>query len=481
LNATDRRLAVGLFCLTFVAYAYFAGGGGWNQNAQFALTRAIVEQRTLAIDAFRDTTGDLSYHAGRTYANKAPGVSLLGVIPYALLYVSERAAGLDLNDPLLTGINLWLVTLLTCGVTGAAIPAVLFAYARRRLGIARRPALAVALIFAFATYLFAYSTVYFAHVPSALFLLLAFTLRDEKPFTAGLAAGAASLCNYLCMPAALLIFLMHRERLTQYVAGGIPFAILLGAYQLSAFGSPFTTAIDTMDPRFATEGALMGAIVPPQLSVLPAITISRFRGLFYLSPVLLMSLAGIVVMLRQRLFRRELAFAMTLVAFFVGFNLCFNGWHGGSAIGPRYILTIVPLLAIPMFFATTILRPLWIALAAISFAFNFIVTAVNPLPSKTIDDPIGSYAIPLFVTGRLPASTPPQPLWGWKVMLGHVSVNRNAADEAYPYTKHRPGSPAAEWASFNLGEFALGNTPWSVAPIVLWILGGAAVLMRRAH
>src|SRR5438270_5858737 len=81
---THRRLAVGLFVLTFVAYAYFYGGGGWNQNANFDLTRAIVERHTFAIDAYYHNTGDISTHAGHIYANKAPGLSLLAAIPYAI-------------------------------------------------------------------------------------------------------------------------------------------------------------------------------------------------------------------------------------------------------------------------------------------------------------------------------------------------------------------------------------------------------------
>lgn len=481
MNAADRKIAVGLFFVTFVAYAYFAGGGGWNQNAHFALTRAIVEERTLAIDTWRDTTGDVSYHAGHTYANKPPGLSLFGVAQYAAIVALAKARGIDLADPLVTILSLWLVTVMTCGLFGATIPPTLYVYARRKLSIGSVPAIFVALLMAFGTYLFAYSTVYFAHVVSAALLLLAFVLREERPLSSGIAIGAAALCNYLCIPAALILMVSRRTGIARFIAGGVPFALLLAAYQLAAFGSPWTTSIDTMDPRFATKGALMGAIVLPDLTVLPAITISRYRGLFYLSPVLLLAIAGAIVMLRLRVFRRELAVITALFAFFVLFNLCFNGWHGGAAIGPRYILTVVPLLAIPMFFATGILRPLWITLAAISIVVNLVVTAVNPLPSRGIGDPIGSYALPLFFTGRLPPHTPAQPLWSWKVMLGHVSVNRQTPQEHYAYHKYPPGSVASEWASFNVGELLLPGSPWSVAPVVLWILGGSLAVLRIAR
>ncbi|HEY8134001.1 MAG TPA: hypothetical protein VII12_19150, partial [Thermoanaerobaculia bacterium] len=90
MNLADRQLAVRLFLLTFVIYAYFQAGGGWNQNSQFDLTRAIVERHTLAIDAYASNTGDISQYNGHVYTNKAPGLSFIGAIPYALLYPFEH-------------------------------------------------------------------------------------------------------------------------------------------------------------------------------------------------------------------------------------------------------------------------------------------------------------------------------------------------------------------------------------------------------
>jgi hypothetical protein len=482
LNGTDRRIAVGLFLLAFVAYAYFAGGGGWNQNAQLALTRAIVEQRTFAIDSWRGTTGDISEYGGHTYANKPPGLSLIAVPFYAAIYGLESLAGADVNAPLTAILNLWLVTLLTCGVCGALIPVLLYLQGRDVIGASRAEALSIALIFAFATYLFAYSTVLFAHVPSAMLMLLAFMLRERRPLLAGAAAGLAGLCFYVCIPAALILvaFSTSRRAALLMIAGGLPSGVLLGIYHLVCFGSPFATSVETSS-AFTEPGAALGVMVAPRPVLLFALTLSAYRGLFYLSPVLLMALGGAVVMWRSGRLRREFCIIASLVALFLAFNISFNGWHGGSAIGPRYLLTVVPFLAIPMFFVTRTFRPLWIALAALSFAFNLLATAVNPLPSKMIDRPLDQYIIPLYVTGQLPASIPREPLWSWKVMLGHASVNRHTPDESYPYTKHAPGSAASDWASFNLGEIFLPGSPLSILPVVFWIAFGSTMLFRTAR
>lgn len=465
---SDRRVSAALFALTFVAYAYFFNGAGWNSNAQFDLVRAIIEEQTFAIDKFASNTGDVSFFGGHTYSNKPPGASLLAVIPYALLVSIER----DPDAPMTQIANLWIITMWTCGVSGALIPVLLYRYARKR-GVTQRRATAVSLTVAFATFVFAYSTVYFAHVPAALFLLAAFVYLDERPLLAGASAGAAGLCYYVAIPAALILAILalsrSRRNALHFILGGLPFAIALLGYHQLLFGSPFANVVENNE-RFTEKDAVLGVFHAPRFDVLRAILFSKYRGLFFLSPVLL--LAFFVKL------RRDFVAVFAIFAMFVFVNTSFNGWHGGSAIGPRYILPAVPLLAIPMFHLASRWRWLAIALSAWSFAINLLVTAVNPMPSRVIEDPVGAYIVPLFVTGRL--DVPPQPLWSWKVMLGHVSVNAHAPFERYPYSRFPPGSPVARWASFNLGELVAENSPWSVLPVAVWIVGGSVCLLRKS-
>ena len=69
--------------VTFLSFIYFYEGGGWNQNSRFDLLRAIVEHRTLAIDAYHENTGDKAYFQGHDYSDKAPGLVFLA-LPFAL-------------------------------------------------------------------------------------------------------------------------------------------------------------------------------------------------------------------------------------------------------------------------------------------------------------------------------------------------------------------------------------------------------------
>ena len=267
------RERAALFVLTFVAYAYFYGGGGWNQNANFDLTRAIVERHTFAIDAYYQNTGDISTNAGHIYANKAPGLSLLAAIPYAI--------GLR---------SMELCTIAVCATSGALLIVLIYAYSR---------SLKLALLFAFGTYIFAYATVFFAHVPTALFLFLAFVRRD-KPWLAGAALGAAVLCNYAALPAAIVIAVLiaveHPRAIVKAMAGGLPFAIFLIAYQTICFGGPFRTAVEATTENFKTRGAFLGVFTLPRLDVAFMLLISRYRGLFFLSPFLIFALCGAAVL-----------------------------------------------------------------------------------------------------------------------------------------------------------------------------------------
>lgn len=491
MSDADRRIAAGLFVLTFVAYAWFFGGGGWNQNAHFDLTRAIVERGTFAIDPYHDNTYDIAFHAGHVYANKAPGVSLLAVPAYAAASFIERSAGIDVNSPLVMTVNLWLCTVMTCAITGALIPPLLFSHARRRLAAVPRDALALALATAFGTYLFAYSTVLFAHVPSALFLFWSFVRLsgspDERPWIAGLLAGAAGLCNYLCIPAAVVLISYAAlvsgrrvRRVSQIVAGAAVFAVVLLLYQWAVFGSPLRTSIEAESGIFKQEGAILGVLTRPRLEALIGITTSPFRGLLFLSPFLVAAVPGAVAMFRRRNLRLDLAAIAAVAVIFVGINICFNKWDGGSGIGPRYILPVVPFLAVAIA-AFDWVKPWWVALAIVSVALNFAVAAVNPIPSRTIRDPIGHYTFPLLLTGRLPADTPPYPPLAWKQSLGHVSVNRHSVDQFVPFMKHAPGSRESEWASFNLGEVVAEGSVLSLLPILFWIGGGSAWLLLRCN
>ena len=449
----DKQIALGIFVLGAVTFAWFFGGAGWNQGAMFDLTRALVERQTLYIDGYDDNTKDVSPGTGgHLYINKVPGVSFLAAIPYAIVY---RVSNGELRT------KQWIITAATCGVCGALIGVVLYLYGRRRYGATPRDALWISLAILFGTIVFAYSTMLFAHVPAALFLLLAFVLFDRSPFAAGAAAGMATLCFDVCAVAALLLlFLVPNWRAAlRYVAGGVPFAMVLGLYQWACFGSPFRPPLEA-SPRFTEHGLLFGFLRLPSNEALWDISFSPFRGLFFASPFLLFAFVAM-----RRMTRREVIAVAGITAIFFVVIAGFNGWSGGWAFGPRYLLPIVPLLGIPMLAAARTAsrgaRAAWLAAVLVSIVINFVATAVDAMPAPTLRDPIFHYHFPAFLTGRIPEETRLDFPWFKSTRIQKV------AD--------------AGWST-NAGERWLGKGKRSsVAPIALWLVAGSALLLIRAR
>ncbi len=92
----DRRRLVPALLAVFFTYGYFVGPPAWNQNSRFALTRALVESGSTAIDPYHHTTGDKSWREGHFFSDKAPGASLLALPAYALAYGITRVSGGEL-------------------------------------------------------------------------------------------------------------------------------------------------------------------------------------------------------------------------------------------------------------------------------------------------------------------------------------------------------------------------------------------------
>jgi hypothetical protein len=473
LSVADRQLAFWLFLLTFVTYAYFQAGGGWNQNSQFDLTRAIVERHTFAIDAYASNTGDVSRAGGHVYSNKSPALSWIASIPYAALYAMN---GGDTIEAMI--LNTYVLTLICVALPGALIPWMLYRYARKKRFSAPWAA-TIALATALATQLLPYSTIFMLHVPSGALLLFA-AISDRRTL-AGFAAGLATAMNYLCLPA-LIIFALTGDRRNRFVAGAIPPLLLLAIYQKICFGSFLTLSLAHEDQRFLTKGAIFGVFHLPALEAIFGISVSEYRGLFYFAPVLIMAIGGAIVWFRDRDDRRSLAALVLIFAVFFAINASFNGWEGGFGIGARYLVPTIPLLALAMLRCRGWLRPMLVALAAIAFAINFAAAAVDPQPSGSIPRPLTQYIFPLLIHGRFSPDVPITPPWSAATFTGHTSVNRMTFDEAIVFTRHPPGSNASEWTSFNLGEplFGAGDAR-SLIPIALVLLGGMVAIGWKAR
>jgi hypothetical protein len=313
----------------------------------------------------------------------------------------------------------------------------------------------------------------FAHVPAALLLLLAVTLLEKRPIAAGIAAGMAVSCFYVCAIAvgilALATFKPQRhgghkeislcppclcgEKSFRFLLGALPFVVLMAIYQWLCFGSPFRTAVEASTP-FTQKGLLFGVIRMPSVDALYGITLSPYRGLFFASPILLLAFAGFVTMKRNR----EFWVLIAIVSTFILAIASFNGWNGGYAFGPRYLVPIIPLLGISMMSAKP--RAFWILAAIVSIGLNFIATATDPMPSPVVQHPVSRYLVPAFFTGHIGEKTRREIGWFETQSVDNVALARESG---------------------NVGEFIFGKRKRaSVLPIVLWLAAGFTILLRMS-
>jgi hypothetical protein len=220
---------------------------------------------------------------------------------------------------------------------------VVFLTARRR--VSPPVALIVALLFAFGTTaLSTASRVLWQHAPSLLTTAGAVYLLTRPTQTARGAGltGLVVALSYVCRPTnaitVLVVTVLYavrwRRLLPAYFAGAAVIALPFCAYNLSIYGSLFT-------PYYSHRLEPGGGHL---LQALAAQLISPSRGLFTYSPILLLSVAGLVRGLRRRtLSAPEFAFVAILLLHWVAIS-AFPIWWAGHSVGPRFFTDVLPYL-----------------------------------------------------------------------------------------------------------------------------------------
>ncbi len=495
-----------LFAVTFIAFAYFHQGGGWNQNVRFAMVRSIVEEGRFSIDSYlvysgarsdqktrleripvqnaefslegknyafqwRDVdghmtplnntpemtarsrgsnvtfvepeqaaiSGDVSFFRGHFHPAKAPGGSFAAVPAYLVIYNMERIFGQDPDDWWTLTFNAWLTSIFSVGLLSAIGCVLFFQLALKFSGGRTMESLLATLTFALGTMFFPYGTVLYEHNVIAVALLTSFYLLNRVKesalssgsglsdgrarlyvYLAGLCAGFAAITNYIMavvivLLGCYLIFGVRRKGAWQsFGLGVLGPLLLLFAYNIACFSTPFTTNYRYENPVFKTGGkAFLDVFLLPRWDVLAMVLISPYRGLFFTAPVLLVGVYGFISSLRSKDLRQESWLMISILLFFLLFISMFNGWHGGWTVGPRYLAPALPFLALPVvygfmrFFKTTC------ALAVLSVIINLFITAVDPQAPvgnahwATVEgrpqwkyNPLIEYELPLFFKER---------------------------------------------------------------------------------
>ena len=174
-----------------------------------------------------------------------------------------------------------------------------------------------------------------------------------------------------------------------YAAGVVVGALPLLLYSWWAFGSPLHNSyeyailepgVSGHDVLGANDQGLFGVDVP-QRGVAMQLLFSRI-GLITVTPVVLAGAAGLVL-LWKRGRRREAALAGFISIAFVVYNSGYATPFGGGTPGPRFLIPLIPFLALG--FATAYRAWPWetIALAVPSGVLMLGMTATDPVRAVT--------------------------------------------------------------------------------------------------
>jgi hypothetical protein len=449
--AKDRRESIGLtfFWLVVLAYAYFIPSSlDWNTESHLYPAFSIVDHHTLSIDRYQAGLGDKSYARGHYYSDKAPGLSFLAVPVYAALrlvlpsvrghqYILYKHLGYYISQDMVY--LRYAITYLLVIMPSAAMVWLLWLFLARISG-REGWSLLLAAVYALGTIAYVYSTWFFSHQIAAVLLFLSFLLLflhvRYKPLDgrtmlltalAGLFAGLAIISEYptavivACIGVYLLV--VARDRLQTaviFIGAMIPMAALAVTYNVLAFGKPFATGYNYVNSAWYhshARGGLFGLSDPssygvqaPSLYSLWQITFGTYRGIFLMSPVLLLAFVGAFFMWRRKEVRPEfwLCVAVVVLYFLVDASrgVDQNGWSGGSSVASRHLTPMLPFMIVPIVFGfrRAWFRRVFVVLGAISVGIMFTIVSTSGLFTFTDQNPLMNEAFPNFFGGRIGAN-----------------------------------------------------------------------------
>jgi len=417
------------FCFSsFIIYALFLHWTGWAGHSIFDSARALVDEGRLTIDSYADNNVDRLLINGHYYSNKPIGATLLATPSYALWkwiythtfpksfrdrdlasttkFPSQWYASVSIYDrlSLFERLGRVFVTLCSSTLLGLLTMWLVHRFAGR-LGANEQDQLLLAVTFGFGTSVFYTATGLYQDAMGMLFCFWGFYLLFQANQTrrvvlvlwSGIVTGfsiAVSLWGILAVPAYLIYLAMggHARKTPLFLLGSFIGVSPQLLYHYALTGNPWLAVFVHQDREIWTASMqTLGFKLQLEnlIYIIPQVLLFPSRGLFFYSPILLLSWVGIV-----RMFKPYRAETITILIVFV---LCVLGnasmrtWWGGD-FGSRYSLSLIPFLTLPLVYVVRKNRRLFFVLLVYSILVNLSSTQLDAYARLPVTDRESDYA-----------------------------------------------------------------------------------------
>jgi len=376
-------------------------GPGSNQNAHLALVKSLAAG-TPKVDRYRTETPDVSYIDGHYYTAKAPGLAL-ATEPWYLaldgvgLAVKDRVSHLPFPEAMarVPRSALW-----ELGIIGAVLPALVCLFLVRGVADELVPGFgaAGAVLLGLGSTLGIFATLFFAHALSATlgFAAFAVLVQERRHSSLRLVAGAGALAGLavvaefplVLVGAVLAVYAVARpdrgRRLAAFAVGGALGVTPLLVFDTWAFGTPwklsYTNAVivpgqSGHDVVGANSAGLFGVQEPSLRAGLDLLASSK--GLLVLTPVWALTAVGVVALWRRGRTAEAAVIAAVAGAFLLydsAYYLPFGGFPGG----PRFLVPMLPFLAVAVAAAAAAIPLTVLSLGIASVAVTVTALVVDP-------------------------------------------------------------------------------------------------------
>lgn len=407
---TSGRTEWALFLLMFFSAASFQHPYEYDNTAsRYFLMSALADFKRLDITMFSGQSVDIAVHGDRIYSNKPPGLPFLAAPAYWAIrhWTSLKKAG-PLSPMACYLSRVWAVSL-PFALLGPILYQLLLA-----MGVGTEDAFLAVIAYALGTIAWIHGSLFSGHATAGSLEFFSFAAcwhlshggagGSWRWFGAGLLAGLGVLCEYQAAYTAfvLVVYVLWRVRDMRprifYSIGISACLAMMAAYNSACFGKPWSLAQANPGPAFMEDlHGFLGVGWPSPWAML-ALLFSPSRGLFFIMPILLMTIPGLIRLKRQGPSWSAERTTILLIVFGEWvINVGYYGWHAGWTFGPRYLTSTLPFFIVPMAFALD--RAWYIPLFLLSFAQVGLAEISMPNVPQYIQNPVVECLFPLFRYG----------------------------------------------------------------------------------